>query len=202
MSRGGIGYFGGTFDPPHLGHIILASEARYQLGLDQMNWIITPDPPHKTDRLITSQNHRWEMLKRVVEQFAGFEISDIDLRRPPPHFAADTVEILKNENPEQDLIYVIGEDSLRDLPGWHEPIRFLTAIDRLAVYSRPGIESNLNETGIALPGIKEKVIFLEGIEIDISSSLIRERAAQNGDYEHLLLKTVADYIQGNGLYEN
>ena len=92
MSTGSIGYFGGTFDPPHLGHIILASETRYQLGLDLIRWIITPDPPHKVNKTISPLQHRMEMLKLVVIQDQGFEISEIDLHRPPPHYAADTVE--------------------------------------------------------------------------------------------------------------
>ena len=121
MKKKRVGYFGGTFDPPHLGHIILAAETLYLLELDTFYWIITPDPPHKTDRIITPVKHRLEMLRLVAEKYRKFLISDIDLQRDPPHYAADTVKILKNGNPSAELVYIIGEDSLRDLPEWHEP---------------------------------------------------------------------------------
>lgn len=202
MSRGRIGYFGGTFDPPHLGHIILASEAKHQLNLDLIRWIITPDPPHKTQRVITPQEHRLKMLELVVGDIEWFEISDVDLRRSSPHYAADAVEILKNEDPDTELIYIIGEDSLRDLPTWHEPGRFLEFIDQLAVSPRPGIETNLKELAEKLPGLESKVVFLEGIEIEISSSLIRSRAAKQEPYSHFLSREVTDYVWENSLYQN
>ena len=148
MSAGGRAYFGGTFDPPHLGHIILASEAIYQLGLEQINWIITPDPPHKKGRVITPQEHRLEMLKRVIDRYQGFNISEVDMRRPPPHYAADTVEILKDQDPDHELVYLIGEDSLCDLPDWHQPDRFLSKVDQLAVYSRTGYQADLDQIGM------------------------------------------------------
>ena len=197
-----IGYFGGTFDPPHLGHMIIAHEARYHLDLSKVNWIITPDPPHKTNRVVTPQEHRLEMLKRVVDLEEGFEISDVDIQRSSPHYAADTVEILKRQNPEIEMVYIIGEDSLRDLASWYEPDRFLSAVDILAVYPRPDIVIDIDQLEVSLPGLDDKLYYLDEIEIDISSSMIRDRVSRGGRFEHFLSKEVGEYIKENALYSN
>ena len=202
MSKTRIGYFGGTFDPPHLGHIILAAEAKHHLILDRMRWIITPEPPHKKNRIITPVNYRLDMLNLVVEKLGIFEISEVDLQRDPPHYAADTVEILKRENPSAELVYIIGEDSLKDLPDWHEPNRFLVSIDQLAVVPRPEISTDLGQLDRVLPGIAEKVKFIPDVLIEISSSVIRDRVSNGARFEHFLLDEVADYIKKNKLYLN
>lgn len=196
-----IGYFGGTFDPPHLGHCILALEALFQLKLDTLQWILTPAPPHKKNRSITPLNHRLEMLKHIVDRYPVIEISQVDLRRDPPHYAADTVEILKRDNPTAKIIYIIGEDSLRDMPDWFEPARFLAAIDQLAVAPRPEVNTDLRELDQVLPGIKDKTVFISGVMLEISSSVIRERINQQAPYEHFLPDEVAAYIKNNSVYQ-
>ena len=149
-----IGYFGGTFDPPHLGHEILAREAFFQLSLDEVMWLITPDPPHKINREITPVQPRLDMLKMVTDRYDEFSISEIDLQRSPPYYAADTVEIIKNQHSEMELVFIIGEDSLQDLPGWYQPERFLTTIGQLAVVPRPGFTSIHTALDVLLPGLK------------------------------------------------
>ena len=195
-----IGYFGGTFDPPHLGHVILAAEAIFHLQLDALHWILTPFPPHKNSYPITPVEIRLGMLELVVNGHPGFEISHVDLTRDSPHYAADTVEILKAEKPSCKLVYLIGEDSLRDLPDWHDPTRFLQGIDQLAVASRPYIETNLEELEHILPGVTEKIVFLAGTSIDISSSFIRQRIKGSGPYSHFLTPSVYRYLEDNQLY--
>jgi len=195
-----IGYFGGTFDPPHLGHLILATEAYYQLGLDSLHWILTPFPPHKNTVPVTPVDHRLEMLKKVVDQHPGFEISRVDLDRDPPHYAADTVEILRREHPLAELIYIIGEDSLEDLPKWHEPEKFLKKIDQLLVAPRPQIETDLTELSRSLPGVKEKINFLTGTMLQISSSFIRNRIRTRGPVKHLLMPEIYIYLDEKNLY--
>src|SRR5512137_385996 len=86
-----IGLFGGTFDPPHLGHLILAAEARAQLGLERLLWVLTPDPPHKQDQSITPHEHRLAMVKLAIDNDSQFEVSTVELERPGPHFTLDTV---------------------------------------------------------------------------------------------------------------
>ncbi len=196
-----IGYFGGTFDPPHLGHIILAVEAYYQLQLDSLRWILTPDPPHKYFQPITPVETRLEMLSRVFQEYPIFELSRVDIDRDPPYFAADTAEILREQHPNTQLVYIIGEDSLHDLPKWIDPDRFLKYIDQLAVAPRPEITTDLNELEAVLPGILDKTRFLSKVTIQISSSLIRERIITNGPYKHFLSPPVAEFIEIENLYQ-
>ncbi len=123
MSRTKIGLFGGTFDPPHIGHLILASEAVHQLGLSRLLWMLAPDPPHKLEQPITPLPHRLEMLKRAIDGNASFEISHLEIERPGPHYTIDTVRLLSRLEPHADIVLLLGGDSLRDLPTWRLPIR-------------------------------------------------------------------------------
>jgi len=196
-----IGYFGGTFDPPHLGHIIMAAEAFYQLELDSLEWILTPFPPHKNNLPITPVEVRLEMLNLAVGKHPGFEISLVDLNRDPPHYAADTVEILRAENPTSKLVYLIGEDSLFDLPDWYAPARFLANVDQLAVALRPNINSDLTKLESSLPGLREKIYYLSDTMLQISSSFIRERIKNNAPVRHLLDPEVYQYLDEKNLYQ-
>ncbi len=195
-----MGYIGGTFDPPHLGHEMLAREAFCQLGLDAVMWLITPDPPHKTDQTITPLKYRLDMLRLVTDRYEEFQISKVDLDRSPPYYAADTVELIKNEQPAVDLVYIIGEDSLEDLPDWHQPGRFLAAVDQLAVAPRPGSSANLLSLDKQLPGLKEKTVYLKDILVEISSSLIRSRIKAGIGHNHFLIPEVSAYIKEKQLY--
>jgi nicotinate-nucleotide adenylyltransferase len=195
-----VGYFGGTFDPPHIGHIILSVETMYQLELNDLYWILTPDPPHKNDQPLTPVQARLEMLELIQSKYPELKLSYVDLNRKPPHYAADTVEILKNENPSWKLVYLIGEDSLCDLPDWHEPKRFLQNVDLLAVTPRPFIKADLNTLETTLPGIKKKVVHISGTLIQVSSSGIRQRIRINEPFSHYLTPEVYQYILDNNLY--
>lgn len=200
MSPERIGYFGGTFDPPHLGHIILAAEAKHFLRLDEFKWIITPEPPHKKKLTISPVENRLEMLRIVIGNWEMFEICKVDIQRDPPHYAADTVGILKELNPEDDLVYIIGEDSLRDLPKWHDINRFIATIDELAVAPRPEITTDMDELEKLLPGISEKTTFIPNVMLEISSSVIRQRVREGTPYEHFLIDSVTEYIKEMKLY--
>ena len=200
MRKKRVAFFGGTFNPPHLGHEILAQEACYQLGLDSLQWLVTPDPPHKKEAAIAPIQHRLEMLDRIVKSVPYFDISRLDLDRPAPHYAADSVEIARGQFPDCEIIYLLGEDSLQDLPGWHQPTRFLEALDQLAVAPRPGVQADLAGLEGRLPGISQKIVFLQGVVLEISSSLIRERIRQRAPFRHFLDAEVADYLDDNKLY--
>jgi nicotinate-nucleotide adenylyltransferase len=196
-----IGYMGGTYDPPHLGHEMLALEAYIRLGLDRVEWLITPQSPHKIHREISPIQYRLDMLRLVTDRVDEFTISSIDLQRPPPYYAADTVELIKEQRPAVDLVYIIGEDSLVDLPGWYQPERFLAGIDQLVVAPRPGFDTDLEKLDRILPGLKIKTHFLTGFMMDISSSLVRERIKAGKDIDGYLIKEVIDYIHANQLYQ-
>ena len=138
-----IGIFGGTFDPPHLGHLILAAEAYAQLGLERCLWVLTPDPPHKQGQSITPLKHRLAMLKLAIAGDPQFELSTVDLDRPGPYYAVDTVKILAAQIPGANLVYLMGGDSLRDLPKWHLPADFVDACHAIGVMRRPGDDIDL-----------------------------------------------------------
>lgn len=196
-----VGYLGGTFDPPHLGHLIMAHEAFFQLDLDSLRWILTPDPPHKTEQEITDLGLRLKMLQLMVDPIPEFEISMLDIDRKAPHFAADTVEMIKTQDPTADLIYLIGEDSLQDLPEWRDSTRFLDRIDILAVAPRPGIASDLVLLERYLPGLHSKIRFLDKVMNEISSSLIRSRVENQQPFRHYLPVEVGNFIARNGIYD-
>jgi len=103
-----IGIFGGTFDPPHLGHLILAAEAQSQLQLSRVLWMLTPQPPHKSERSITPLKHRLEMLRRAIFETPGFEISTVEVDRPGPHYTIDSLTLLQRKYPDGKLVLLLG----------------------------------------------------------------------------------------------
>ena len=113
-----LGVFGGTFDPPHLGHLILAAEACSKLELERLLWVLTPDPPHKLDRKITPLEHRLAMVTLAIQDTPAFELSRVEIDRPGPHYMVDTLGLLMKAHPSAELVLLIGGDSLSDLPTW------------------------------------------------------------------------------------
>jgi nicotinate-nucleotide adenylyltransferase len=195
-----LGIFGGTFDPPHLGHLILAAEAADQLQLERVLWVITPDPPHKLDQHISPLSQRLELLEAALCDKPGFVISRVDIDRPGPQYAADTVAILRGQYPDSQLFYLLGGDSLRDLPMWYGPQRFLDCLDGLGVMRRPEDRLDLEALEKALPGSRSKVHFVQTPLIDISSRDIRERIQTGRHYGYFLPDAVRRMIETKGTY--
>lgn len=195
-----IGVFGGTFDPPHLGHLILAAEALSQLQLTRVLWVLTPQPPHKPEQPISPLHHRLEMLKRAIGTAPGFELSAIETDRPGPHYTLDTIDLLQTKYLTARLVLLIGGDSLRDLPTWSRPDELLTALSAFGVMRRPGDRIDLASLEQALPGLSAKVRFFDTPQLEISSSTIRQRVAAGGHFRYYLPGGVYDYIQQNNLY--
>jgi len=136
-ARKRVGVFGGTFDPPHNGHLALANAARQQLGLDNVLWVITADPPHKRGHFISPAADRLSLVNAAIAGQPGMVLSRVELDRPGPQWAADTVRLLSEADPETDLVYLMGGDSLRDLPNWGRPDQLLRYAS-LGVLRRPG----------------------------------------------------------------
>jgi nicotinate-nucleotide adenylyltransferase len=195
-----IGIFGGTFDPPHIGHLILAAEAFAQLGLDRLLWVLTPDPPHKQDHSITPLPHRLEMVRLSLADAPQFEFSTVDMDRPGPHYALDTVRIIAAQNPGSNLVYLMGGDSLRDLPRWHRPGDFVAACQRIGVMRRPGDSIDLPGLDEQFPGLASKVCYVEAPLIDIAAHTIRARVAGGKPFRYFLLPGVYAYILAHNLY--
>ncbi len=195
-----IGVFGGTFDPPHLGHLILASEALYQLRLERLLWVLTPTPPHKLSQPVSPAEQRLELVLAAIEGEPRFELSRVDLDRPGPHYAVDTVSLLQQRYPGTEIIYLLGGDSLRDLPLWYQPQALVAGVAGLGVMRRPGSSFDLESLAWHLPGIEEKVSFIETPLLEISSSIIRQRIAAGGPYRYFLPQRVYELIREHRYY--
>ncbi|HEY2982172.1 MAG TPA: nicotinate-nucleotide adenylyltransferase [Anaerolineales bacterium] len=202
MSRTRIGLFGGTFDPPHLGHLILASEAQTQLKLARLLWVLTPTPPHKLDQSIAPLEHRHAMVELAIADNPAFELSRLELDRPGPYYTLDTVRQILDQAPSADVVLVLGGDSLRDLPGWHRPADLLAACREIGVMQRPGESADLTELERALPGLSDKVRFVDAPLLEISSSEIRRRAARGEPFRYYVPAPVHEYILQHELYKN
>lgn len=202
MSRTKIGLFGGTFDPPHIGHLILASEAAYQFDLSRLFWVLTPDPPHKQEQAITPLEHRLAMLQSMVADNPIFEISHLEIGRPGPHYTIDTVRLLAEQEPSADIILLIGGDSLWDLPTWRFSTELVTAVSKIGVMRRPGDLSNLAEIEAQLPGITEKTTFIDALLQPVSSRELRRRIAAGEVYRYYVPPSVYDYIESHHLYRD
>ena len=195
-----IGVFGGTFDPPHIGHVILAIEARYQLELERVFWVLTADPPHKPEAPLTATEIRLEMLKTTLGNRSEFELSRVDIDRPGPHFAVDTLRLLSEAHPGERWAYLMGGDSLRGILQWHDPAGFFSRCDLLAVMPRPEAPADLASLQQGLPEIEQKLRFLQAPYVALSASDVRHRVRQGQPFEHLLAAGVAQLIRSHGLY--
>jgi nicotinate-nucleotide adenylyltransferase len=195
-----IGIFGGTFDPPHLAHLILASEAQYQLNLHQVIWVLTPNPPHKGGRSAASLEDRLDMVTASIAKNQLFRLSRVEIDRPGPHFAADTVRLLADQFPYSNLIYLMGGDSLRDLPTWERPDEFLATCHALGVMRRPGDDINLSILDAQLPCLSNKIKYVEAPLIGISASDIRNRIVNRIPFRYYVHEAVYNLILERGLY--
>jgi nicotinate-nucleotide adenylyltransferase len=195
-----LGIFGGTFDPPHLGHLILAMEAASQLELDKILWMLTPVPPHKLDQKISPVQMRLELVRAAIDGEILFELSTIELELPAPQFALNTVREVRRRYTASEVYYLIGEDSLQDLPAWHEPQEFIREVDVLGVMRRPGGITQMDVLEKIIPGLTKKTKFIDAPLLEISSHQIRDRIHQHQAYKYYLPQKVYQKILDMGLY--
>lgn len=195
-----IGVFGGTFDPPHLGHLILAESGRQALSLDKVMWVVTAQPPHKPNENRTPVDLRLEMVAAAIQGNEAFEISRVDVDRAPPHFAVDTLRLLAAARPDTRFAYLLGEDSLRDLPVWHKPQQLVQACDVFGVMERSGAEPDLADLEAVLPGLSARVRFFRAPIIDVASHDLRHRVLAGESIRYLVPEGVEQIIRRDGLY--
>ena len=193
------GILGGTFDPIHSGHIVVAEEVRARLALDEILFIPAGQPWLKAGNHISAAAHRLQMVRLAVADKPYFRVSTIEIDRPGPTYTADTLEQLR-EKSDGEFYFIIGWDNLTELPRWHRPQRLLE-LCRLAAVPRVGCSPpDLKKLEEALPGISQRVVMLEEPQIDISASLIRSRVAKGLSITHLVPLAVEGYIMQQGLY--
>lgn len=195
-----LGILGGTFDPPHLGHLTLARLALEQFSLESVLWVLTPSPPHKQGQSLTPLEHRLAMLTLALEGEKAFSLSRVDIDRPAPHYAVDTVRLLSQAYPQTGLIYLMGGDSLADLPRWHRAADFLAACHALIVWRRLEDGVNIETLEARLPGLSAKVRFLQAPYLPISSTEIRQKLAHGEEIQNFLPPAVYAYILQHQLY--
>lgn len=198
-----IGIFGGTFDPVHLGHLLIAEQSREHAHLDQVWFIPAPRPPHKQDRDLTPFSQRVEMLSLAIAGQPAFRIDELEKDRSGPSYTADTLAELHRRQPEAELWLLIGSDCLPDLPHWHDPARILS-LAGLLIWERPRFPVwNPVQLGTALgwPEGPMRYQVVPGPLVDISSSALRQRAAEGRSLRYLVPRAVECYIENHHLYQ-
>ena len=194
-----LGVIGGTFDPPHYGHLALAESALIQLGLARVLFVPAGEPPHKPAQPIAAGHHRAAMVEMSIADNPAFALSRVDLDRPGPHYTVDTLTLLQRQQPEADLYFLIGGDSLAQFITWRDPAGIVRQA-WLAVMERPGYEPDLEGLEQAVPGLRERLVWLDVPRLDISASDLRRRVRQGLPIRYLVPPPVEAYVRENGLY--
>jgi nicotinate-nucleotide adenylyltransferase len=194
-----VGVLGGTFDPIHIGHLVVAEEARVKLHFDEVLFVPAGQPWLKLDRNITPAVHRVEMVRLAIADNPHFKLCTLEVERPGPSYTVDTLTKLQEQlGGEAILFFLLGRDTLAELPLWKEPKK-VAQLCRLVVAPRLG-SKDLKRLQAEIPGLLDKVIQLDMPIIGISSSDIRERIAQGLSMRYLVRSSVEEYIMQHGIY--
>ncbi|HET6478186.1 MAG TPA: nicotinate-nucleotide adenylyltransferase [Dehalococcoidales bacterium] len=196
-----VGILGGTFDPVHSGHLILAEVAREQLNLNEVLFIPAGQPWLKVDRTITPAEHRLQMLRLALNDTPYFRISEMEIQRSGPTYTIDTINALKERlSDEDELFFILGQDNLMQLPQWHDAPE-LIKLCYLVAAPRPGVKKpDLKALEAEIPGIRQRVMLMKEPLVDISATNIRERVARGLSVRHLVPEPVNRYIKEHRLY--
>ena len=184
------GVFGGTFDPPHIGHLIAAQDAFQALKLDRLLFVPAAEPPHKRSRALTPAPVRVELLEAAIGSDRRFEISRLELERSGPSYTVDTLRQLHAQSADQELYLLIGADQVRELPTWREP-QEIARLARIVLLARAGVEF------LAEPMVSREV---RVTRVDVSASEIRERVAAGKSVRYLVTPAVETLIKQRELY--
>lgn len=188
MSPLRLGLFGGSFDPPHLGHLVVAQDVAEFLNLDRLILLPAGNPPHKLDRSLAPAPLRVEMVRSLVERDARFGVSEVEVSRSGPSYTVDTLRHYRELHPEAELFFVMGADQAVTLDSWHEPGE-VSALATLVVMARDGTEAPEGDF-LSAPVTR----------LDISSSAIRARVRNGRPIRYLVPDTVREIIESNRLY--
>jgi nicotinate-nucleotide adenylyltransferase len=199
-----IGIFGGTFDPIHLGHLILAEQCREQAGLDQVWFVPAARPPHKLDRALTRFDQRVEMIALAIAGHSAFRIDELEKERAGPSYTADTITALSRLHPECEFWLLIGADTVADLPHWREPTRIIEQagliVTRRGEHPIPSVDQV--RAMLRLPDdVMPRYRAVESPLIGISSRDLRQRASEGQSLRYLVPRSVECYIHEKRLYQ-
>jgi nicotinate-nucleotide adenylyltransferase len=199
-----LGLFGGTFDPIHLGHLILAEGCREACRLDRVWFIVAGAPPHKPGHR-TAVAHRLEMVRIAIAGHPAFEASDIETRRPGPHYSVETLEEIHRQRPADELFFLIGADSLADLPHWRDPRRIATLVTVVVVERPATTTATAQPSAPCWPDLGAAARPFQMVKIPpigIASKDLRRRIAENRSIRYQVPRGVEAYIDAHGLYQH
>ncbi|MGI8902066.1 MAG: nicotinate-nucleotide adenylyltransferase [Solirubrobacteraceae bacterium] len=194
-----VGILGGTFNPPHLGHLVCAQEAYSQLRLDLVMLIPARRPPHKPVDDEPGVGHRLELCRLAVRGDERFTVSDLETIRPGPSYTVDTLQELSSKRPDNELFLIVGGDVAAGMPTWHEPERVLS-LATLAVAKRRGTARAAVEGALHTLAGMERAEFFPMPRIGISSTIVRARVRDGQPIKYIVPDRVAGYIDAHRLY--
>ena len=189
-----LGVIGGTFDPIHTGHLLLAQFVYERLSLTTVLFVVAADPPHKDHRVdIVCADDRWAMLELAIEGVDHFEGCRVEMERPGKSYTVDTLKQLRALNPSADLFLIVGADNVADMATWHDPAGILELCTVVA-------GSRVTGDRAADPDLAEQMLFVETPVVEVSSTDIRRRLRDGLSVRWLVPDRVAEYIHSKGLY--
>lgn len=198
-SGAGIGILGSAFNPPHLGHLALAQEALWQLGLSEVILMPTGEAPHKRIVDDPGREQRLAMTRLAAADDSRFSVSTLEAEREGPSYTYETLEQLGDEKGDTELVFVMGADAAVGLESWREPER-VVELARLAVARRAGVSDADVAAVMRSLGASDRATMLEMPEFGVSSSVVRERAAAGRPLRYLVPEPVARFIEEKGVY--
>ena len=197
-----LGILGGTFDPIHMGHLIIAQEAALRLALDEVWFVPAGQPWLKSGSRISPSHHRMEMARLATECNPGFKVSSIEVDRPGPSYTVDTLVALQQGDAKRDsLFFILGMDSLETLPRWHQPQHLFDLFTLVAVSRPERHDSDLGFLERLRPGASREVVVIDGLNIGISGAEIRRRVSQGLPITYWVPRAVERYIYEHHLYQ-
>ena len=194
-----MGVLGGAFNPPHIGHLVLAQEAAAQLGLDEVLLVPARQAPHKRIEPEPGAEVRLEMARLAAADDQLLQASDLEVRAPGPSYSFRTLEALSEQRPEAEFHFLMGADVAAQLESWREPRR-VVELARIAIAARPGTEIDEAEAALERLGAADRAEFIRMPQIGISSTAIRKRISQRRPIRYLVPDRVAELIADRGLY--
>jgi nicotinate-nucleotide adenylyltransferase len=194
-----LGILGGTFNPPHLGHLVCAQEAYGELTLDRVLLIPTRIPPHKSVEYEPGPEHRLELCRLAVAGDERFAVSDMELQRDGPSYTVDTLRMLSTQAPQDELVLILGGDIAAGLTEWHEPEQVLE-LATVAIAERRGTSRDAVDTTLAELRGGDRARFFAMPRIEVSSTMLRRRVGAGEPIRYFVPDRVEEYIQRHGLY--